>query len=275
MERKKNTNVIALTDFSAIGISAVRHAATLALFFESSLTIYTHFSLEKNAVFRQKNADFDQLLAEFQNRLSIRVDDTPYQLKAMHALAESANNIMFIIGVGRKKNDTYFTVGKALKFIAPSRLPVMTVGVQPPRDEKWQNVLLPIEIDRAIKEKSLWAGYFNRFGQSAIHILHNVYQDRISKDKLDDSLAFVEKLYKNLEINPVEHEITPRADDLDAYALQHAADYEASLLVIMTTTHKTWIDVLFGTRERSFIANAESLPVLCINERDDLFVLCT
>ena len=43
MDEKKKTNIIALTDFTEIGNSAVRHAATLALVFKSSLTIVHRF----------------------------------------------------------------------------------------------------------------------------------------------------------------------------------------------------------------------------------------
>ena len=43
----------------------------------------------------------------------------------------------------------------------------------------------------------------------------------------------------------------------------------------MTTSYKTIIDILFGVKEKYLIANRFGLPVLCINERDDLYVLCT
>ncbi|MCQ2280297.1 MAG: hypothetical protein MJZ49_05795 [Bacteroidales bacterium] len=275
MERKKNTNVIALTDFSAAGNSAVRHAATLAIFFESSLTIVTRFSFHKKEKINQKNAEFEQIIEEFAPKVSIVVDENPYDLASIHAMAESANNIMFVLGVARKGEESCFNASRAMKFIAPSRLPVMSVSSQPPRDENWQNVLLTIEIDQPHKEKSLWAGYFNRYGHSTVHILHNSYQDELSKDKLEDALEFVDRLYKNLEISPLKHEISPRAYVPDSYAVENADTYNAAVLVLMTTTHKTFIDRLFGTREQQLVGNPQGLPVLCINERDDLFVLCT
>lgn len=272
MERKKNTRVIALTDFSPAGNSAVRHAASLAVFFESSLLICTQFSFEKEQKVRTRSADFDQIIAEYRGKVEIHVDDMPYHLAEIHALAETGNHIMFVIGVDK---GSVFNVRRALKFIAPSRLPVMVVGPYSPRDERWQNVMLPVEVNRPAKEKALWAGYFQRFGKSAIHVLHNDYHDKISVEKMDDILQFIDKLYGNIEVTPTLHSIEPPVDDVDAYALQHIDKYQAAVLVIMTTTHKTLIDLLFGTREQALIGNKEGLPVLCINERDDLFVLCT
>lgn len=275
MERKKNTNVIALTDYTPAGHSAVRHAASLARFFESTLTIIPNFSFKGEIPNRAATPEFTALLEQVAGQVTVHVDDTPYQPQSLHAMAESANNIMYVIGVTGSRKESYFNPKQALRFIAPSRLPVMTVGLNGPRDDQWQHVLLSVEVDLPTKEKALWAGYFNRYGHSTIHILHNEYQDKISKGKLEDHLEFIEKLYTNLEIEPVTHVIRPKAYDLDQYAVEHAGEYEASALVVMTTTHKTFIDRLFGVREQHLPANAAGLPVLFLNERDDLFVLCT
>ena len=275
MERKKNTDVIAITDHSPVGNAAVLHAASLARFFESTLTIIPNFSFKGEIHERAANPEFTSLLEQVAGQVTVRVDDTPYQPQSLHAMAESANNIMYVIGVTRSRKESYFDPKSALQFIAPSRLPVMTVGLEGPHDEQWQHVLLTVDVDLPTKEKALWAGYFNRYGHSTIHILHNEYQDNISKGKMEDHLEFIDKLYTNLEIEPVTHVIRPKAYDLDQYAVEHAGEYEAAVLVVMTTTRKTFIDRLFGVREQNLPANVAGLPVLFLNERDDLFVLCT
>ena len=38
--------------------------------------------------------------------------------------------------------------------------------------------------------------------------------------------------------------------------------------------HTTIIDFIFGPKESQIIGNTDHFPVLCINERDDLYVLC-
>lgn len=274
MERKKNTNVIAITDYSPVGNAAVLHAAALARFFESTLTIITNFSFEPLRQPRIADGDFHSVLQQAQSMVEVTVNEMPFQPEGLHAMAESANHIMYVIGVSRSAA-AQFNPSRALKFIAPSRLPVMAVGEAPVGDPQWQNILLSVDVDLPAKEKALWAGYFNRYGKSNIHILHNEYQDSISIDKLSDLMDFIHKLYKNLEITPILHTITPKAYDLDQYAVDHADDYQAAALVVMTTTHKTFIDRIFGTREKQLLANPQNLPVLFINERDDLFVLCT
>lgn len=273
MERKKNTNVIAITDHSPVGNAAIMYGASLARFFESSLTIVTNFSFEPLLQPRLGNGDFLATLQQAQSMVDVIVNEIPLLPKDLHTMAESANHIMYVIGVSHSSS-AQFNPSRALQFIAPSRLPVMAVGEAPVGDPQWQNILLSVDVDLPAKEKALWAGYFNRYGKSNIHILHNEYQDSISTDKLSDLMDFIYRLYENLEIQAIPHIITPKAYNLDQYAVEHAHDYQASALVVMTTTHKTFIDRIFGTREKQLLANPHNLPILFINERDDLFVLC-
>lgn len=275
MNEKKKTNIIVLTDFSEYGMSACRHAASLASFFQSSLTIVYHFSFQRKTPAPVPTDAFRQWVAETSHHLEVNVMDYFYHPHHLHHFADRKNTIMYVIAVGRRGGDTFFTPRRAMRFIQPSRLPVLTVGKEPPRDERWQNVLLAVDPDRQAKEKALWAGYFSRFGGATVRILHSSYREQLLADKLEDGLEFIDKLYKNLEINCVKCEVPPRTDDLEAYAIAHAPEYQASLLVAMTTQYRTWVDVLFGPREQQWISNREQLPVLCINERDDLYVLCT
>ena len=275
MEEKKKTNIIALTDFTEYGNSAMRHAATLALVFKSSLTVVHRFGFRASSISQPaENEEFHQIIAEYSDKVNIKVSNHPFVPHTLHHFAEQNNTIMYVIGVSRKNGETFFNRRRALKFIAPSRLPVMTIGATGPLDPQWLNVMVTLDIYRQEKEKALWSGYFNRYGGATVHVMHTTYKDEFLREKLRDNLEFTDKLYENLDIRAEKHEI-PKANDLDSYALSHAADYNGCLLVIMTTSYKTIIDLLFGVREKYLIANRFGIPVLCINERDDLYVLCT
>lgn len=275
MEEKKKTNIIVLTDFTVFGNSAVRYAATLAIVFKSSLIVVHRFGFRSTSLSQAvENEEFRQIIAEYSDKIDISVSNYPFLPHLLHHYAERHNAIMYVIGVSRKQGETFFNRRRALKFIAPSRLPVMTVGAASPTDPQWLNVMTTLDIYRQEKEKALWSGYFNRYGGATVHILHTTYKDEFLREKLRDNLEFTDKLYDNLSILAEKHEL-PKVGDLEAYALEHASDYKASLLVVMTTTYKTIIDILFGTREKHLIANRFDIPILCLNERDDLYVLCT
>lgn len=274
MEEKKKTNIIALSDGSPYGIAAVQSAATLAVFFQTSLSIITHFSFnEKNT--QSEHFDYQSWINQNFPQINTQIKEEYFSLKSLHRWADESNSIMYVIGVATHEKNTFFNRRKALKFIKTSRLPVMTVGKECPPDAQWKEVFLSIDIHRQEKEKALWAGYFYRFGKSNLHIIHTSYRDEFLQQKTEDNLKFIDKLYQNLEIISNKKVIDNQIDNIDLHILQNASQYQPSVLVIMMTKYYSLIDLLLGAKERRLIGNDEGIPVLCINEREDLYVLCT
>jgi hypothetical protein len=62
---------------------------------------------------------------------------------------------------------------------------------------------------------------------------------------------------------------------IDEKAIQLAHDNNAGLILIMTTKYKNLFDYIYGVPELEILANDQNLPILCLNRRDDLYVLCT
>lgn len=303
----KKLNIIAITDFSDYGDVAVRHGGILAAIFKASLTIITDFSfypktikeLKENGRQPETHSDiwkeeigtiqsatkdpsiemspiFNRTLSNLtENKIETIMLSEHFTAKSLYEYADKTNTTMFVIGVSKKGKNNFFSLRKAIKFIRPSRIPVMTVGNIIPEATVYQHVILPLDIDRQAKEKALWAGYFSRFYCATVHILHTQFKDEFLKQKLKDNIAFTEKLYKNLNITYELHKITPTVDNMDKYSLTYASQINASLTVIMMTRFYSLIDIIFGAKESAVIGNATGFPVLCVNERDDLYVLCT
>lgn len=276
-EEKKKLNIIAIADNSEYGTSAIRHGGILAAIFKSTLTIITNFSFSKNKN-QSENTPKEQLELSnqlIQNDIEVFLLSNPFSTDNIYSYADETNTIMFVIGVQRKGKDSLFNLRKARRFIKPSRLPVMTVGLKLPDNNIFRQVMLPLDIDRQHKEKALWAGYFSRFYHAKVHILCGSYKDQLLKQKVKDNIDFTKKLYQNLEIDYEMHDFEHNIDDIDRFSIFYAPEIKASLTVIMMTSFYTFIDYIFGPKENAIIANEEGLPVLCINERDDLYVLCT
>ena len=273
-EEKKKLNIIAIADNSEYGTSAIRHGGILAAIFKSTLTIITNFSFSKNKN-QSENTPKEQLELSnqlIQNDIEVFLLSNPFSTDNIYSYADETNTIMFVIGVQRKGKDSLFNLRKARRFIKPSRLPVMTVGLKLPDNNIFRQVMLPLDIDRQHKEKALWAGYFSRFYHAKVHILCGSYKDQLLKQKVKDNIDFTKKLYQNLEID---YELHDFDHNIDRFSIFYAPEIKASLTVIMMTSFYTFIDYIFGPKENAIIANEEGLPVLCINERDDLYVLCT
>ncbi|MDR2979073.1 MAG: hypothetical protein LBV02_01320 [Bacteroidales bacterium] len=303
---KKPLNIIAITDYSAHGDAAVRHAGVLAAIFKASLTIITDFSLypkkfkeihafqeeriPKEDVWKEEigkiqsaieepvpeiSPNFNRTLDNLaEHEIETIMQSDHFTAQMLYDYAEDTNTIMFVIGVSKQGKDNYFSRKKAAKFIKPSRIPVMAVGDKMPEANVYQHVILPLDIDRQAKEKVLWAGYFSKFYYATVHVIHTTYKDEFLRKKIKDNIDFTEKLYKNLKVNYELHNITPTVDNIDKHSLSFAKKINASLTVIMMTKYYSLFDYLFGPKEFSVLGNEEGVPVLCINEREDLYVLC-
>lgn len=276
IDQQKKLNIIAIADDSEYGTSAVCYGGMLAAVFRASLTVITKFDFtleERKGRFNAERVlqNVQQLLAH--DIETILLTDFFFPERLYH-YAEETNTIMFVLGVDGEEKQGFFDKRKAMRFIKPSRLPVMTVGKKLPEKDVFQHVLLPLDIERQAKEKALWAGYFSRFYQATIHILAPHYKDSGLQKQVSDNIAFVEKLYKNLEIGYTIHEVAPM-QDIDRYSIEYAPEVGASLTVIMMTKYLTPATLLTGKREKKIIGNPQQFPVLCINQRDDLYVLCT
>lgn len=268
IDQQKKLNIIAIADNSDYGRSALRYGEKLTEVFDASLTVITNFGFP----LENKNHPMSTPLSPSVPDCTIRTDY--FFPERLYHFADETNTIMFVIGIDPEGKEGLFNKKKSLRFIKPSRLPVMTVGKKAAADNAFQHVILPIDIERQSKEKALWAGYFSRFYQATIHIIHPTYEDEGLQKQVTDNIAFVEKLYHNLEINYVLEEVAPQPN-LDLFSLEYANSVQATLTVIMMTRYYTLADLLMGPQEKKVVGNPQEFPVLCINQRDDLYVLCT
>ena len=278
IKRDRNLNITVIADDSRVGRVAVDHGVMLAEVFQASLTVMANFGFGFGLPESRHIPDNSLLLKDIRAAVS---EVANYQVitdyifpETLFKYAEDHNTAMFVIGVAHFMEDRaecFFSVKKALKFIRQSRFPVMTVTAYLENVTDYKNILITLDIERQNKEKALWAGYFSRFYGSVIHILYPEYKDEGLAKLVRDNVDFVEKLYENLEISYDKYPVSSQGY-LDAYALTDT--HESGALVIMMTRYYTLADILTGPRERKIIGKT-GMPVLCINQRDDLYVLCT
>lgn len=274
IKRDKNLNITVIADKSVFGRIAAKHGVHLAEVFQASLTVMANFGFHLPDSATEPDKAFVSALRNIvQNAQNIQVITDYVFPETLFRYAEEHNTAMLVIGVDKTAKEGLFNVKKALKLIRQSRFPVMTVTETVEDATRYKHVLLPLDMERQNKEKALWAGYFSRFYGSVIHILYPNYKDEGLAKLVNDNVAFVEKLYENLEVTYEKHETEPQSY-LDAYALDFAPQVQAGAEVIMMTRYYTLADVLTGPRERKIIGQT-GMPILCINQRDDLYVLCT
>ncbi len=275
VDQKKKLNITVIADPSAYGQCALRYGELLAVVFKATLTVVSNFgfSLEPRNSGKAK-AEAREIAPQPQPDTELIVRTDYFFPERAYRFSEETNTIMFVIGVDRSGRNGLFNCRRALGFIKPSRVPVMTVGKELPSSDAFRNVLLPLDIERYAKEKALWAGYFSRFYQSVIHVIYPSYADDGLRRQAHDNVAFVEKLYKNLNVTYDITTVKPQKD-MDLFSLEYARNMGASLTVAIISRYFSITDLFADARLRKIIGNEYGFPVLCINQRDDLYVLCT
>jgi hypothetical protein len=244
-------NISVFTDNSVYGQAALAHAQKLAQVFDAEI----------NTIYIDKKTD----------------------VRAVFSNAADGNTLFFVMPVALSKKQTFFNLKKARKWIRKSRIPVLTIGNKEPEHEHYQQVVLPLDINCQEKELALWASYFPSYMQKhcpdipkenvLIHIIFNEYKDDLLIQKVNNYVDFVAKMFANLEVAYELHPFT-KINNIYTFGLQFAKKTGNSVLLFLMPEHYSLTDLIFGPIENMIIGNKEEIPVLCLNAREDIFVLC-
>ncbi len=161
-----------------------------------------------------------------------------------------------------------------LKNFATCKVAYLTVQEPIPKPQGLKNIAFTVNVKRQSKEKYIWSSYFARFNDSHIHALHYHYKDEILRRKWSDNMRFLQKLYDALNITYQSHEISDRSPLEDVNALRYCAKEKYDLLISLTTDERDALELFIGTSERHIIVNPYHIPVLFLNPREDLYVIC-
>lgn len=151
---------------------------------------------------------------------------------------------------------------------------VAFLTVQEPCQTRMEDIALFIDFKKESKEKYIWSSYFARFNGSRVQVLHYDYKDEGLRHKWYSNMKFLARLYNSLDITFTPHFIPHKSayNDLDALRYAHEQGYR--LLISTTTKEKDVAEWFMGTQEERIIVNSYNIPILFLNPREDLYVLC-
>lgn len=134
-----------------------------------------------------------------------------------------------------------------------------------------RQVALTVDHRKESKEKYIWASYFARFGHCRLTAHHYDYRDEGLRYKCRANLQFMRKLYDSLGIACDEQSLLRRGSYPDCSLLQATPP---DLLVAITTKEMDLLEWFAGTQEDRTLFNKSQTPILYLNPRDDIYVLC-
>jgi nucleotide-binding universal stress UspA family protein len=172
---------------------------------------------------------------------------------------------LVVMGTHGMKGMQKLTGSWALKVIIKSKVPFIVVQDSPADQEKYHNIVFPIDFRGENKEKMKMAIFMGKYFDSKIHMLVAVSKDKTLAKKTNINLNFA---VKYLIQNNIEYEIHKVPNlKFAQQTIDFAQDIKADLLLIMTTKNITLADYVLGAKEQFIIANSSRIPVCCVNPK--------
>lgn len=149
---------------------------------------------------------------------------------------------------------------------------VVDKGFAPDANYTPAHTALTVDFHRESKEKLIWASYLARFLAAKLTIALPQYKDQGLRTLQDNNVRYIDKVFTPLDIRyakttlPASH--TPDLEALDSL--------RPDLLIALTADPRATdpIDWIFGTADRRLLTHPSATPILFLNPRDDLYVLC-
>lgn len=129
---------------------------------------------------------------------------------------------------------------------------------------------LTLTHQRESKEKLIWASYLARFLDTKLTFALPQYRDSGLKQHQFNNIKFADKTFSSLGITYQTSKIPASADDLYT-----ARTLRPDLIIALTTDPREWTPFdLFTKKVEQRLLTDGGTPVIFLNPRDDLYVLC-
>jgi nucleotide-binding universal stress UspA family protein len=165
-------------------------------------------------------------------------------------------------------------VKQGLRALRESSVPFLFVNGSMPEFLQYKNILVPVDFRKASKETSLWASYFGRFNKSLIHVISAHETNTDQKDLTIRNVEFFKKFLSSLYVRFTILGGKSTSWGIWNETLTNAENWNGDAMILSGSSSISFLDLLIGLPEKRLIRQAGDLPVLLINPRKDICVLC-
>jgi hypothetical protein len=193
----------------------------------------------------------------------------------IHNLGDLLNGVMIVskVDTQTKEKKNPISINNITNNFYSSRLAYLLFS-EPFKDTPFSDVILSMNALKEAKEKILWASYFGRFASSRIVIFYHRYKDTYLQKQLNLNIGFARKMFRKFNIQTLNaHTLNTRTNE-DVQAMSYAKQNSSSLCIFQTTKNKSIIELFTGLPEKKAMKRLQNAPILFLNPRDDLFIMC-
>jgi nucleotide-binding universal stress UspA family protein len=216
----------------------------------------------------QKKILLQHVTEENSKKYNLHISSQIVKGSIFKAIAEFANDkeaSIVVMGTHGMKGMQKLTGSWALKVIVKSKVPFIVVQDPPVDQERYHNIVFPVDFRNENKEKIKMAIFMGKFFDSKIHIFVTTTTDKNLLKKTNININFA---IKYLIQNNIEYEIHEvQRGNFAQQTLDFSQKINADLILIMTTKNITVADYVMGASEQYIIANSSRIPVCCVNPK--------
>jgi nucleotide-binding universal stress UspA family protein len=268
MEENKKLIVVPW-DFSQVAENALAHAVKIGKMVNNDICL---LHIADTGISPRDYADvtkkLKQLVEENSVKYNVPIAFHVSKGSIFTSIADYVNEkdaSLVVMGTHGIKGMQKLTGSWALKVLVKSKVPFIVIQDPPADQEKYHNIVFPVDFKAENKEKIKMAIFMGKYFDSKIHMLVSVSTDAniLKKTKINLNFAI-----KYLIQNNIEYEIhdMPKGK-IAEQTIDFAQKLNADLILIITTKNITFADYMLGASEQYIIANSSKIPVCCVNPK--------
>ncbi len=241
--------------------------------------ILLHISDEKYT--KISTTEASKLLEQINKEIKIPYTHSYVAMKGksneiIHSTGELLNGVMIVSKIDNTTKDksTPISVNNIIKNFYSSRIAYFLFTDKTIQNNDFKEIVLSMDALKESKEKVLWASYFGRFANSIVDIYYHRYRDEYLQKQLNLNIGFARKMFKNFKIETRNIHSQNRNTSTDIQAIDFAQKEKKNLCIFQTTANKSFLEFFFGLTEKKVLNKLNTTPVLFLNRRKDLFVMC-
>ncbi len=270
MGNLSNQRIMVHCDFSQSMNDAIVHGIRVADIFKKELCLFHALGKkgrdEKLAIQKSLATIIRKLKKDLPGMTISSLTLKGSLIECIDRVAEQYDGILLVTSSNKLKSK--------LSALQLSSIPFLFVKSSHEEELKYNKVLLPVDFRKVMKDTSLWASYFGRFNESSILVLSASDTDSDQSRNVSKNLKFIKKLLSNLQLNVQFKEAKNGSFRLNKEALQVCDKSESNIIISPSSKNISLIDVIIGLPEKKIIKKANETPVLLINPKRDMYILC-
>ncbi len=269
MKDPKEQKIVVLTELIDSEKNIILHGIKLAGIFQKELCLFYNFKKGKSNYLH-----VDEALSGYKAIIRKDIPNLPISTlildgkldKLVDRLADDYEAVLVLA-----PGSLYEKLAKAVR---KSSIPFLFIDKKSDTILNYKKVTAPIDLRKENSDVSLWCSYFGRFNRSEIVVA-------VAKDKEKSNIRQITKnilnMKKLLEKFQVPHKIykgTKNSFAIQYEALGIAKKNQSELFIMLGSSFVTPVDLLLGLPEEKVLKKCGNLPVMIINPRKDMYILC-